>query len=94
MTTSEGMVLHPERHALHGITVIIGTPGSVTYIGRFDVEDERGVHLINVAIHDAESDGPAEDFIAQSRRFGVRVTRKHLVVPREDIKTILRLGAA
>lgn len=77
---------------MHGITVIIDTPGTVMYVGRFDIEDERGVHLINVAIHDAASDGPPEEFVARSRRYGVRVTRKHLVVPHAEIGVIRRLG--
>jgi putative YphP/YqiW family bacilliredoxin len=35
-------LFHPGHHELHGITVVIETHGSRTYVGRFDSEDQQG----------------------------------------------------
>jgi hypothetical protein len=86
-------VFHPGHHALHGVTVVLETTGAVTYIGRFDVEDERGVHLLNVAIHEADAAPVSrEEFLARTRQFGVRAERKHLVVPAAQVARITPLG--
>ena len=42
-----GRPLHSDRHELHGITVVLDTQGAGTYVGRFDSQDERGVHLFD-----------------------------------------------
>lgn len=88
-----GMVFHPGHHELHGVTVVLETTGPTTYVGRFDTEDERGVHLLNVAIHDpASADSPLDDFLARTLKFGVKTERKHLVVPSGEVKRIRRLA--
>jgi hypothetical protein len=85
-----GHVFHPGHHALHGVTVLLETKGQYTYIGRFDSEDEAGAHLLDVAVHNAEgSDVPKAEFIKRTLKFGVRVERKHAVIPRAEIA---RLG--
>jgi hypothetical protein len=89
-----GHVFHPGHDALHGITVVLRTTGARTYVGRFDTRDEAGVHLLDVAVHE-ESD-PAlsgEEFVRRTLKFGVRVERKHLVVPSNEIATIVPLSA-
>jgi hypothetical protein len=88
-----GFILHPGHHELHGITVVLESTGPVTYVGRFDTRDERGVHLLNVAIHDREASPQSlEEFLARAHRFGVRAERKHLVVPEADVARIRRLA--
>jgi hypothetical protein len=73
------------------VTVVVETVGPLTYVGRFDTEDESGVHLINVGVHDA-AEGSREDYVRRSARFGVRTDRKHLVVPRAEVARITPLG--
>ena len=73
------------------MTVVVETVGALTYVGRFDTEDESGVHLINVGVHDA-AEGSREDYVRRSARFGVRTDRKHLVVPRAEVSRITPLG--
>lgn len=73
------------------MTVVVETVGPLTYVGRFDTEDESGVHLINVGVHDA-AEGSREDYVRRSARFGVRTDRKHLVVPRAEVSRITPLG--
>jgi hypothetical protein len=70
----------------------VETAGSVTYVGRFDAEDAHGVHLLDVGVHDAAAGGSKEDYVRGSARFGVRVERKHLVVPRLEVARITPLG--
>jgi hypothetical protein len=71
---------------------VVETAGTVTYVGRFDTEDDAGVHLLDVGVHDAASGGTREDFVRRSARFGVRTDRKHLVVPRADVSRVSQLG--
>jgi hypothetical protein len=74
------------------VTVVVETAGPLTYVGRFDTEDEAGVHLLDVGMHDASTGGTREEFVRRSARFGIRTDRKHLVVPRGEVARITRLG--
>lgn len=87
-----GFVFHPGHHDLHGITVVVETTGEVTYVARFDTQDERGVHLLNVAEHNASSPQSVEEFLARTRKFGVKAERRHLVVPADSIRQIRKLA--
>ena len=86
-------MFHHGHHELHGVTVVVETAGALTYVGRFDTEDQAGVHLLDVGVYDAaSSNGTRDDFVRRSARFGVRSDRKHLIVPRADVSRITRLG--
>ena len=88
-----GHVFHPGHAELHGITVVIETRGSLTYVGRYDSEDERGVLMLDVGVHDAAAGGTSrEDYVRNSARFGIRSDHKHLVVPADQVIRITRLG--
>ena len=87
-----GHVFHPGHAELHGITVVVETRGSRTYVGRYDSEDASGVHLLDVGVHDEGPDLSREDYIRKSAKFGVRSEHKHLVVPAGDVARITRLG--
>lgn len=88
-----GFVLHPGHHELHGITVVVETCGPLTYVARFDTQDEQGVHLLNVSVHDRGAVGPSlEEFLARTRKFGVKAERKHLRLPSEQVRRITRLA--
>lgn len=85
-------VFHSERHALHGITVVLDTVAGETYLGRFDSEDQVGVHLLDVGRHDPAQGGTREDYLRRSAKFGIRIERKHLVVPKETVARVTPLG--
>ena len=87
-----GHVFHPGHHDLHGITVVLQTTGPHTYVGRFDHEDESGVHLLDVGMHDASGGARREEYLERTLRFGVRADRKHVIVPRAEIASITQLG--
>ena len=88
-----GLVFHPGHHALHGMTVVLEASDGRTCVGRFDTEDEAGVHLLDVGIHRAE-EGTAsrDDYLRQTLKFGVRRDVPHLVVPRASVVRITRLS--
>jgi hypothetical protein len=88
-----GHVFHPGHSELHGITVIVETNGPLTYVGRYDSEDERGVHMLDVGVHDEAGGVPKDEYLRKSAKFGIRTEHKHLVVPVEQVLRITRLGA-
>ncbi len=71
--------------------MVVETEGAVTYVGRFDSEDEAGVHLLDVGVHDAAAGGSKDDYVRRSAKFGIRAERKHLVIPRHEVARITRL---
>jgi hypothetical protein len=87
-----GHVFHPGHAELHGITVVVETHGARTYVGRYDREDEYGVHLLDVGVHEAPAAIPKEEYLRRSAKFGVRSEHKHVVVPALDVARITRLG--
>jgi hypothetical protein len=87
-----GHVFHPGHAELHGMTVVIETYGSRTYVGRYDSEDPQGVHMLDVGVHDSGAGLSKEEFLKRSARFGIRTEHKHLVVPADQIARITRLG--
>jgi hypothetical protein len=86
-------VFHPGHHELHGVTVVLETRSARTYVGRFDCQDEHGVHLLDVGVHQGGSDGGSsrEDYLNRTLKFGVRAEHKHVVVPADDVAGIKRL---
>jgi hypothetical protein len=86
-------VFHPGHHALHGITVVLETTGSLAYVGRFDTQDDGGVHLLDVAVHDRSDPASSrEEFLRRTLKFGVPVARKHVVVRSSDVATLVPLS--
>jgi hypothetical protein len=88
-----GHVFHPGHSELHGITVVVETNGPLTYIGRYDSEDDRGVHMLDVGVHDSTAGVPKDEYVSRSVRFGIRTDHKHLVVPAEQVVRVTRLGS-
>lgn len=87
-----GHVFHPGHAELHGITVVVETHESRTYVGRYDSEDERGVHLLDVGVYDSNGALTKKEYIRKSVQYGVRSDHKHLVVPADQVARITRLG--
>jgi len=89
---ASGHVFHPGHAELHGITVVVETHGVRTYVGRYDREDEHGVHLLDVGVHETSADIPKEEYLHRSAKFGVRSEYKHVVIPALEVARITRLG--
>ncbi len=77
------------------MTVVVETTGPLTYVGRYDSQDERGVLMLDVGVHDAAAGaGSKEEYVRKSAKFGIRSNHKHLVVPADQVARITRLGDA
>jgi len=88
-----GHVFHPGHAELHGVTVVVETNVSLTYVGRYDNEDEHGVLMRDVGVHDpAAGGGSKEEYIRRSAKFGIKSDHKQLVVPAGQVIRITRLG--
>ncbi len=87
-----GHVFHPGHADLHGITVVVETNGSRTYVGRYDSQDEQGVHMLDVGIHEEAASESKDEYIKRSAKFGIRSDRKHLIVPAGEVARVTRLG--
>jgi hypothetical protein len=88
-----GHVFHPGHAELHGITVVVETNGPRTYVGRYDSQDERGVHMLDVGIHDETATELSKDeYIKNSAKFGIRTEHKHLIVPSREVARVTRLN--
>ncbi len=86
-----GHVFHPGHQDLHGITVVVETTGPRTYVGRFDSQDQRGVVMHDVGVHDATAGVQSrEEFLRRSAKFGIRAEHKHLLVPGDQVVRIIR----
>ncbi len=88
-----GHVFHPGHSELHGITVVVETNGPLTYVGRYDSEDARGVHMLDVGVHDGADGGSSDEYVRKSAKFGIRADHKHLIVPAEQVVRITQLGS-
>jgi hypothetical protein len=85
-------VFHPGHQALHGVTVVLDTVSGETYLGRFDTEDEHGVHLLDVGRHDPAQVPSREEFLRRSIKFGIRVEQRHLVLSKASVARVTPLG--
>jgi hypothetical protein len=88
-----GHIFHPGHAELHGITVVLETTGPRTYVGRYDSQDERGVHMLDVGIHDETVARLSKDeYIKHSAKFGIRAEHKHLIVSSGEVARVTRLN--
>ena len=84
---------HQGKSALHGITVVVDTTGPEIFVGRCDDEDERGIFLHDVDVHrDGESGRSKEEYVRRAARLGVWKKHDHLLIPRDRIASVRRLG--
>lgn len=87
-----GHVFHPGHDELHGVTVVIGTPGSRTWVGRWHERDAHGVHLLDAALHDQETSAESrEAFLKRVLKFGVHPEHKHVLVASDDVGDVTPL---
>ena len=84
---------HQGKSELHGITVVVDTTGQEIFIGRCDDVDDRGVFLNDVDVHrDGEGGRSKEDYVQRAARFGVWKKHDRLLIPKERVASIRRLG--
>ena len=89
---------HNDKGELHGITVVVDTDGPEVFVGRCHEVTADGVVLLDVDVHSAEAgdggDAAASKaaWVSRAARFGVWGRHRQLVVPRERVASLRRLG--
>jgi hypothetical protein len=87
-----GHVFHQHRQPLHGVTVVIRTPGTRTWVGRWHEQDEHGVHLLDASLHDSGTNPQTSDeFLRRTLKFGVRPEHKHVLIPADQLGEVTPL---
>jgi len=84
---------HDDLGELHGMTVVVDTPGAKVYIGRcHEMTDDR-VILEDVDVHDEDESGqPKSEYIRKAAKVGIWSKHRRLVVPRSEVTSVKRLG--
>lgn len=84
---------HQGRSELHGITVVVDTTGEEIFIGRCDDETDRGIILYDVDVHrDGEGGRSKDEYVKRASQFGVWKKHDALLIPKEKIASVRRLG--
>lgn len=84
---------HDDKHELHGITVVVDTVGDEVFVGRCDDMDSERLILLDADVHrDGDGGKSKEDWVQRASRFGVWPRHRRLVLPRERVASVRRLG--
>ncbi len=84
---------HPERHELHGITVVVDTRGAEIYVGRCDDMDDQRVILLDADMHKDGDDGRTKsEYVERAAQFGIWKKFDRLELAQSDVASIRRLG--
>jgi hypothetical protein len=84
---------HQHKSELHGITVVVDTTGPEVFVGRCDDVDDRGVILHDADVHrDGEEGRSKDDYVKRAALYGVWKKFDTLLVPKEKVASIRRLG--
>jgi len=84
---------HRDKGELHGITVVVETTGPRVYVGRCDEENGMGVVLLDADHHDDGDAGKStEEYLRFAARYGIFKKHDRIVVPREQVRKVTRLG--
>jgi hypothetical protein len=87
-----GHVFHPGHAELHGVTVVIETHGSRTYVGRYDSETENGILVMDVGLHDEQTGVSQDEYLRRTAKFGIEIRHRRMLIPRPEVVRITRLG--
>jgi hypothetical protein len=77
---------------LHGLTVVIDTPGPLLYIGRYDSEDPERIILRDAEVRPVGPEESKESILARSARYGVFKTDDRIEVPRRNVAWVRLLS--
>jgi hypothetical protein len=84
---------HDDLGELHGITVVVDTPGDTIYIGRCHEMNDEKIVLLSVDEHTDGSGGASKaDWVAKAAKVGVWEKHKTLVLPLTEVASVKRLG--
>lgn len=82
---------HDDKGDLHGITVVVETDDDHLYVGRCFEENDVEVVLLDVDVHEPNSDTSREDYLERAKRFGIWKKHASLRLPRPSVTSLRRL---
>lgn len=77
---------------LHGLTVVIDTPGPRLYLGRYDSESRTHVVLRDAQVHDLRPGEDKAGVLARGAKYGVFKTHDRVEVPQSEVVSMRRLS--
>lgn len=84
---------HPDRHELHGITVVVDTDGPEIFVGRCDDVTDQGFILLDVDVHRDGEDGRSKaEYVERAAQLGFWKKHDRLIVPQAAVTSVRRLG--
>lgn len=83
---------HSNKHELHGITVVVETDGAELYVGRCDDIDDGRVLMLDVDVNTDEDEAARAQYLKNAAQWGVFAKHKRLVIDRQRVTAIRRLG--
>jgi len=84
---------HSHKGELHGITVVVRTPGTRVYVGRCDEQRPDGILLLDADHHDDGDGGrTTEEYLERAYRFGVFGKHPRILVPAAEVDEVVPLG--
>lgn len=83
---------HQNKHELHGITVVVDTDGEELFVGRLDDMDDERVILLDVDVHRESDELSRDEYLKRAAEWGVFAKHRHLVLDRERVTEVKRLG--
>jgi hypothetical protein len=84
---------HHDKGDLHGITVVVDTPGARVYVGRCDTVTPAGVLLLDADVHEDGAGGRSkEEYLRQAARVGVWKRLDRVLVPSAEVASVTPLA--
>lgn len=84
---------HSDKGDLHGVTVVVDTPGPRVFIGRCDEIRPDAVILHDAELHEETPGTPTkEEFVQRAARVGHWPKLPRVAIPWAEVASIRRLG--
>lgn len=84
---------HHDTSPLHGITVVVETRSGEIWVGRCHDENDQRVVLLDADVYRPDAVEPTRaEWLSRAARFGVFPNHRQVVVPRNEVAALGRLG--
>jgi len=84
---------HKDRGELHGMTVVVDTPGPMVYVGRCDTVDDTEVVLHDADEHEDGRGGRSKrDYLERAKKLGIWSRHARLRIAMTDVSSIQLLA--
>ena len=83
---------HDDKGELHGITVVVDTPGPEIWVGRCDIMTDQGIVLLDADMHSESEGGSKEDYLKRAAMVGVFKSHDRIVLESSQIASVRKLA--